>query len=531
MKLDLKFYLSIFMRRSPYFFVITALFASVGISVAMILPAEFESQATLLIESEQIPSNLAATTVQVQAAEQLQIIEQRLLTRANLLDMANRLDLYEPAPGEPALSAAAIVDDMRGRTSFQTATTVSSNRRQAPATTILTITYTSDNPVTVATVANEFVTLVLQENVEIRTEQAGDTLEFFEQEVERLGTELDSQSARLLEYQAEVGVALPANLDFLRTQLSSLEDTLADRNRQISGLEDQKRRLTELFQLTGGIQTQAGQQLTPLEQRLSTARQALSDAELIYSETNPKRALAAARVEQLEKQVAAQVLASSDADADADADQLNQQETIFRTQIADIDAQIELIRDEVELLTAEIAEVEGYITEAPTNGVGLSKLQRDFDNIQTQYNTATNRLSAAATGERIELLAKGQRISVIEQAVRPERPTKPNRPLIAVAGIGAGMVVGLGVIVLLELLNQAIRRPVELNNRLGITPIAVLPYIRTEREVFLKRLIFVGIIVFFLIGIPLALYAIHTLVTPVDSIIEPILNRAGYSLG
>jgi polysaccharide chain length determinant protein (PEP-CTERM system associated) len=531
MKLDLKFYLSIFMRRSPYFIVITALFTSIGISVAMILPAEYQSQATLLIESEQIPSNLAATTVQVQAAEQLQIIEQRLMTRANLLDMANRLELYERGENEIPLSAAEIVDDMRSRTTFNTATTVAPSRRQAPATTILTISYRSESPSTVATVANEFVTLVLQENVEIRTEQAGDTLEFFEQEVERLGTELDTQSARLLEYQSEVGVALPANLDFLRTQLNSLEADLADRSRQIAGLEDQKERLSELFQLTGGVQAAAGQQLTPLEQRLDAARQALADAELIYSETNPKRTLAAARVAQLEKQVAAQVIATSDADADASAQQVSQQETIFNAQIADIDAQIELLKQEVETLTAEIAEVEDYISQAPANGVGLSKLQRDFDNIQTQYNTATARLSAAATGERIELLAKGQRISVIEQAVRPERPTKPNRALIAAGGAGAGMAVGLGLIVLLEILNQSIRRPIELNNRLGITPIAVLPYIRTEREVFLKRLLIFGAIAFLLVGIPLAIYAFHTLVKPVDTIIEPILNRAGYSLG
>lgn len=90
MKLDLKYYLRVFMRRSPYFILITALFSSIGLSVAMLLPAEYEARATLLVEAEQIPANLAASTVQVQAAEQLQIIEQRLMTRANLLEMANR---------------------------------------------------------------------------------------------------------------------------------------------------------------------------------------------------------------------------------------------------------------------------------------------------------------------------------------------------------------------------------------------------------------------------------------------------------
>lgn len=65
---------------------------------------------------------------------------------------------------------------------------------------------------------NEFVTRVLQQNVQLRTEQAGQTLEFFQQEVERLGTELDSQSARLLEFQNKAGIAVPSNLGFLQGQ-------------------------------------------------------------------------------------------------------------------------------------------------------------------------------------------------------------------------------------------------------------------------------------------------------------------------
>ena len=47
--------------------------------------------------------------------------------------------------------------------------------------------------------------------------------------------------------------------------------------------------------------------------------------------------------------------------------------------------------------------------------------------------------ATAATGERIELLSKGERISVIEHASVPTRPISPNRPLIAGAGAAAGI--------------------------------------------------------------------------------------------
>ncbi|MEV8467132.1 Wzz/FepE/Etk N-terminal domain-containing protein [Fluviibacterium sp. DFM31] len=531
MKLDLKYYLRVFMRRSPYFILITALFSSIGFSVAMLLPAEYEARATLLVEAEQIPAALAASTVQVQAAEQLQIIEQRLMTRANLLDMANRLGLYQDSDQGNAPTATAIVTDMRNRTTFRTTNTVKPvSRRNAPATTLLTITYRGDSPGKVAEVTNEFVTLVLQENVEIRTEQAGDTLEFFEQEVDRLGTELDTQSARLLEYEAQAGLALPQHLEYLRGRLGSLNAGIDSRARQITVLEDQIKRLEDLFRLTGGVAGASGGQLTPRQQQLEAARQALSDAELIYSQTNPKRAMLAAKVKQLEEQVATEAVTASGLAEEVEDQKISQQEAQFRAQLSDLDSQIELLQTEIEEMNTQIAATEVLIAEAPANGVGLSKLQRDFNNTQGQYNTAVARLSKAATGERIELLAKGQRISVIEQAIRPDRPSSPNRPLIMAGGVGAGMATGLAIILLMELLNKSIRRPVELTNKLGITPIAVLPYIRTDREIFVKRMMVFGAIAFFIIFIPLGMYAIHTLVAPLETILEPFLNRVGYSM-
>jgi len=86
----------------------------------------------------------------------------------------------------------------------------------------------------------------------------------------------------------------------------------------------------------------------------------------------------------------------------------------------------------------------------------------------------------AETGDTIEALAKGQRISVIQQAVAPREPERPNRALLAVGGVGGGMFLGLVLVVLLELLSTSIRRPVDLTNALGITPFGTVPLIRTR---------------------------------------------------
>jgi len=117
MNLDLRFYAALFLRRIHYFLILLALGGGIGITLAIVLPPVYRAEALLLVENQQIPDELAATTVQTETTEQLQIIQQRILTRDSLLEMANRLSIYAPRPGEVAerMPADEIVEDMRDR--------------------------------------------------------------------------------------------------------------------------------------------------------------------------------------------------------------------------------------------------------------------------------------------------------------------------------------------------------------------------------------------------------------------------------
>ena len=116
--IDLKFYFSLFLRRLHYFLIVLTLGTVVGLTLAWMLPPVYKAEARLVVESEQIPDDLAASTVHVAATEQLEIIQQRILTRDTLIEMANRLQIYAPAPGQPSrrLEPDEIVEDLRDRT-------------------------------------------------------------------------------------------------------------------------------------------------------------------------------------------------------------------------------------------------------------------------------------------------------------------------------------------------------------------------------------------------------------------------------
>ena len=82
-------------------------------------------------------------------------------------------------------------------------------------------------------------------------------------------------------------------------------------------------------------------------------------------------------------------------------------------------------------------------------------------------------------------------------------------------GVGAG----LGLILLMEMLNRSIRRPVDLSAKLGIQPFATVPYIRTPGEVRRKRAAIIAALALIAVAIPVGLFLVHTYYLPLDLIL------------
>ena len=461
--MDLRFYLRRFLGRLPWFLLFLAVGTAAGVTAARLLPPVYVAEAQLLFESEQIPGDLAATTVRTQAMEHIQIIQQRILTRANLIDLANRLQVHAPRGDGPVrrLNPDEVVADMRNRIDI----TITGGRGGAQAT-LIRVGFRDADPALASAVANEVVTMILSQSVRMRTTISGQTLEFFQQEVQRLDRNLATQSARIVEFRNANRDALPDSLDFRRRQQETEQERLLQLERTEAGLTERRARLVEIFETTG--ETTASDEGLGEEQRaLRTLRNERDQALAVMSPQNPRLRVLNARIAALERQMAEQ-------GADG-AGQGNPQTMLFEMQLTDIDTQLERLAIDKDRITARLERLEQTIAATAGNAIALATLEREFSNIQTQYNQAVAARARAETGDTIEAMSRGQRISVVEQAVTPRAPSQPNRPAIATAGVGAGAALGLGLIALLEFTSRRIRRPADLTARLRITPIATLP--------------------------------------------------------
>ena len=506
---DVKFYLRLGWKRLPLILACLIVAIGVGIWLTTTLPKLYTSSARLLVEAPQIPDELASSTVQVSAAEQLSVIQQRLLTRANLLAVARR---HNALAGMGGMTPDEIVAEMQRRTTFSTS---SPSRTDPNSATVTTIAFDARTAQIAANVANDYVTSVLEQNVEQRTSTAGDTFAFFKQQVDRLSKELDERSAQIIEFQNENINALPDGQSYRQSQLSDLQERLTQIRREISQIETQRQNLIDLYESTGGVGL-SGQGASPEEQRLAQAEDELAQAQLVYSDSNPRIRLLKAEVERLRDRISS---GSGEAEGGGTGN------ATLDSQLVQLDTRKSLLAEQIDPIEERMANLEEAIQKTPSNGVTLESLRRDYENVQVQYNQAQSRLAQAATGERIELSSKGQRISVIEQPTVPSEPSKPDpKKILAMSG-GAGLAVGLGFVVLLELLNDTLRRPSDLEKALGIRPLGTIPYITTRREIALRRTTRLAAVAVLVIGCSLGLYLVHTRYMPLDLVWAQVQTR------
>ncbi len=505
---EFRFYLSLFFRRFHYLALIVIGCTVAGLVLAFTLPPVYRAQARLVVESPQIPGELASSTVQASGIEILEVIQQRLLTRSKLLELSDKFGVHAD---QPDLPDDVIVADMVERITIDLPLFDFNNRAS-----FVRVSFAAPTGEVSAVVTNELVDQILEQNIEMRTSATSQTLAFFVSEVARLDKELGEQGARILEYQETHKDALPENLEYRRNRQSSLQARVLQLDRELSGLRDRRARLVEVYERTGRPDI-LGESLTPEQRQLRQLQDQRASARTIYSDDHP-------RIKSLDAQIAALEAANIQLGLGTET---APNITAFELQLSDIDGQIAFIEQERAINEQDIEKLAVSIEATPRNAITLGTLERDYDNLRDQYAQATASLAEARTGDQIEAQSQGQRITVTELATIPLHPADPNRKLIAFLGLVAGIGSAAALFLLLEVLNNTIRRPKELEAKLGGPVFGSVPYIKTNEQVAMRKGVIAVTVLVPVIGGCLLIYLMQIDYEPLDQIISIVTDKLG----
>jgi len=492
---------SIAKRRFVQFLIPVVILFGAAIAVAYSLPKSYEAKATILIESQRIPNQLASATVNADPGERLKVIEQRLLARNNLLSIAGDYSLYRSS--DFPLTPTEIVEKMRSAIKITQIAVARSRRNTQIVGFEVAFTYASAS--TAARVANELVTSILSQNLETRLSRAAETSEFFEQQLQELEADLLEMEEKMAAFKREHEATLPETLGARRSSLAQV-------SAQLRLIEQQLRAANEVEGTPISSDENSAQQLSFRLQSAELNHKALLERREQLSPLFDKGFVSKNTIDGLDRQIA-----QSDIQMASIKSQMAQ---LGFT--ADPKTRIKLLTLQQEELQIQVDDLEKSISATPGVEVQLQAMAREYQNLRSEFNQTKSKLTDAEIGEKLEQDRQAERFEVLEQATTPDSPNSPSRVQIVAAGGGGAMAIGLALVVLLEFLDNSIRTAGDLERRLQLRPIAVIPYVSTRQErisKLLRRLLTVCLI---LLGIVAALAIAHLYVTPLDILAERV---------
>jgi polysaccharide biosynthesis transport protein len=518
-ELTLADYLSILKRRWLQLLVIFLVIFGVATTVAILLPPIYQSTGTILVESQQIPPDLVKATVTSYADERIEVIRQRVMTRDNLHRIIQKYGLF-PDKIDTA-TTSSLIDIMRSSITVQLLNAEVQGGTKSKATIAFKVGFEYPKPDVAHKVANELVTLFLDENVKARTERATETTEFLTQEVDRLKAELENVENKVATFKQQNANALPEHLTMHMGMMQNTDSQIKELDREYKATQEELRYLDVELTSAKTASKNNGTPTQTVQSDLEKAKVELERALVLYKETHPTVRALKRKIETLEKSPSV-VAAPQDNKSDIESDLV----------VAKVQAQIEAakvrlgsIQEQKRSLEAKNAQLQAQVTQSPQVERGLFSLMRDYENAKAKYEEVKSKQINAKIAENLESENKAERFSLLEPPVFPDKPSKPDRKKIIAVGLFAALAGAIGIAALFEAMDKRVRGVDAMTALINMRPLVVIPYITTQNEAKRKIKLAKYAVIAVVVSLILGLILIHFLITPLDLLMVKLMSR------
>jgi succinoglycan biosynthesis transport protein ExoP len=473
------------------------------------LPTQYSSEALILVDSQKIPEKFVASTVNTDVQDRLATISQQILSSTQLKKIIDDFDLYHDK--KKSLFLEEILEVMRQDISIKLERGWIGNRPGA-----FRIGYQGPNPAIVAQVANRVASLFVEENLKTREVQAEGTSEFIDAQLQEAKKRLDELEGAVGEYKLKHNGELPQQettisgiLSRLNVQLQTNRDSLERAEQSKAVLENTLKAAEAAVMILkdpppGPAGTEGGVVApsiptppTPPRKTSDVLEAQLDALRSRYSDDHPdvkRMRREIARVKAIEAKDTVPVdmqpaitnptatsnphLAKAQSEGswrNLELAQAIERASALKLQLKVADREIENRRKDQQQLLSQMAGAEGRLARLPVREQEMANLTRDYEMSKANYSSLMNKKYSAEMSTDMERRQKSERFTVLDPAMVPEKPMKPNRPLLWSLGAMFGLVIGLVAGVGTELRQNVVLGEWELPQNVPV--LGRLPYI------------------------------------------------------
>jgi uncharacterized protein involved in exopolysaccharide biosynthesis len=413
-----------------------------GTVAAFVLPRTYRSTATLLVQSQDLPTNLVESPTNGAVEQRIARIREQVLSRGDLIQLIEQNDLYGDERRSQPLSK--VIEKMRHATLVSAMSSDIGQQSDTQNSTIaIAMSYDYPDPVKAQAVLQSYVSKFLSMDSEDVEDQASLTVRFLQDQANKLQTQISALEGQLTALKSSNGAALASN------GAPPLIDT-GSFSAQITSLQNENRQLiAQSRRGTGG-------------DAVAAAEAALAAAQAQYSDTHPDVIAAKERLNQLRR--------TSQQSSDGGGG-------VLQEQIAANNAAIHQLMEQRDSALARANAAVAGQARAPAIMEQAMQLENRASALRNQYQQVSENLLKAQNSARMASEQRAERLSLVEPANLPDHPFSPNRLLLIAGGAGAGLVLGLLLALALELATKPVRSPKQIQ-RLGLPILGVVPLLK-----------------------------------------------------
>lgn len=445
------------------FFLTLGLTLTAIVAIAL-LPDTFQATTTILVDPQKVSDQYVNPAIRESLTDQLQTITQEVLSSTRLQEVIDRYQLYPEY--QNSMSPEQIIAHMRSSITIE----VKHASGNGPG--AFTITYEGRNPVIVAQVANELASRFIEWNLQSREQLAEVTTEFLNEQLLDAKQNLESQEDKVRQFKmshlGEMPDNLPANLGTLAQLRASYQGDADTLNR----LEQERIELMRLPQAAAqpGHYDSALGERGRLESEEVRLEEQLMDLRRRYTPAYPEVVEAAARLQRVKDELRAL--------PPPVPGKIDKAMSPSEVRLEIIAREMNRLADDQKKIQGQMAMYQAKVDAMPLREQQLTDLTRDYDISKQEYRSLLEKKYSAEMATDLERKQKGERFTVLDPAVPPGKPIKPNRTMLMITALLGSLLLSVALVVGKEKLNPTIRAEKELEELLP-APVAMLASIPT----------------------------------------------------
>jgi len=512
--------LDIARRRKVLAISVFAAAMAAAVSFAMYLPDLYRATAIVLIDRP-VAESFVRPAVAGELESRLHVIKQETLSRERLRTLIERFNLYPEMRHNGSIESA--LD--RTRDDIQVELNGPEQVAGRTKTVAFKLNYTGRDRNTVADVTNAIAAFYVQQNEQIRSQEAAQTTAFLKTQLDEAKKALDKQEQSVQSYNTRHSGQLPqqvelnlATLDRLNTQLRINGES------QLRAIEQRGRNMDDALILESGGGTGAPGDDKGVD-RLERLRTELKEKQTQFTDKHPDVQRLKDEIARIEKANAeAPPTKVAGAPAVDPAELYSRLGKNRRQSIQSLDNEIARLKEVETSLRQQISAVEGRLESMPARQQEIAMVSRDRQSAKDLYDSLLKRYEEAQIAESMETDRRGERFRILEAAVAPEGPSAPHRPYLLILGVLAAIGLAAAAVIIAEQFDTTFHSLDELRTFTTVPVLAAIPVISLGRGRQVGRAVFVSASILLVVG--LTAYAAAYLARGNEDIVRLLVHAA-----